>query len=90
MDSGLVEEHTDTDPKEFMALLRRDEKLEIEETIWEIMAVINSLGADTANDRRERMKSIRAIVFEIYFPPRVTAATKLLPEFRIVQALRWI
>ena len=63
-----------------MATLRRDEKIEIEETNREIMAVLNSLGADTAKYRRERSKSIRAAVSEIYSPPRVTAAIKLLPE----------
>ena len=34
--------------------------------------------------RRERSKSIRAAVSEIYSPPRVTTATKLLPELRII------
>ena len=48
------------------------------------MAVLSSLGADTAKYRRERSKSIRAVVSEIYSPPRVTAATKLLPELRII------
>jgi hypothetical protein len=48
------------------------------------MAVLNSLGADTAKYRRERSRSIRAVVSEIYYPPRVTAATKLLPELSII------
>ena len=47
-------------------------------------AVLNSLGADTAKYRRERSKSTRAVVSMIYSPPRVTAATKLLPELRII------
>ena len=84
MDIGLVEENDDVDIKRMMATLRRDEKIEIEETNREIMAVLNSLGADTAKYRRERSKSIRAVVSEIYSPPRVTAATKLLPELRII------
>ena len=29
-------------------------------------------------------RGIKAAVSEIYFPPRVTAATKLLPELRII------
>ena len=52
----LVEEKTDVDLKQLMATPRRDEKLEIEETNREIVAVLNSLGADTAKYRRERSK----------------------------------
>ena len=84
MDIDLVEENTDVDLKHIMATLRRDEKLDIEETNREIMAVLNSLGADTAEYRRERSKSIRAAVSEIYSPPRVTGATKLLPDLTII------
>ncbi len=84
MDIDLVEEYDDLELKRMMATMRRDEKAEIEETNREIMAVLNSLGADTAKYRRERSKSIRAVVFEIYSPPRVTAATKLLPELKII------
>ena len=49
MDIDVVEENVDTDLEEFMAVLRRDERLEIEETNREIMAVLKSLGAATAN-----------------------------------------
>ena len=62
MDIDLVEENTDVDLKHMMAILRRDEKIEIQEANREIMAVLNSLGADTAKYRRERSKSIRAVV----------------------------
>ena len=44
------------------------------------MAVRNSLGADTAKYRRERKRSTRAVVLG----PRVTTATKLLPELKII------
>ena len=33
---------------------------------------------------RERAKGIKAAVSEIYSPPRVTAATKRLPELKII------
>ena len=84
MDIDLVEAKADVDLTQLMAVLRRHKKLEIEETNREIMAVLNSLGATTARYRRERMKSIRAVVSEIYSPPRVTVATKLLPELSII------
>ena len=35
-------------------------------------------------DKRERKAAIRAVVSEIYSPPRVTAAAKLLPELKII------
>ena len=67
-----------------MAVLRRDERLEIEETNRETMSMLSSLSADTTKYRCERKRSIRAVVSEIDSPPRVTAATKLLPELRII------
>ena len=51
----------------------------------DIMAVIKSLGGHGGKYRRERMKGLKAIVSEVYSPPRVTAAaTKLLPELRLI------
>ena len=57
MDIDLVEENTDVDLKQPMATLMRDEKLEIEETNRETMALLNRLGSDTAKYRSERSKS---------------------------------
>ena len=48
MDIDLVEESTDVDLTHMMATFRRDEQIEIEQTNKEIMAVLNSLGAETA------------------------------------------
>ena len=45
MEIDLVEKNTDVDFKLMMATLRRDEKIDIEETNREIMAALNSLGA---------------------------------------------
>ena len=67
MDTDLFEENTDVDLKRMMATLGGDEKIEIAETNGEIMAVLNSLGRDTAKYRRDRSKSIRAVVSDIYF-----------------------
>ena len=50
----------------------------------EILAVIKSLGGDHGKYRRERRRALRAVVSEVYSPPRVTAATKLLPELRLI------
>ena len=48
------------------------------------MAVVKSLGGDKGKYRLERRRAQNAIVSEIYFPPRVTAASKLSPELKII------
>ena len=48
------------------------------------MSVINALGGSAGKYKRERTAAIRAVVSEIYSPPRVTAAAKLLPELKII------
>ena len=65
-------------------MLHRDEKQEVRDTNQEILAVIRSLGGDRGRYRRERKRAIKHVVSEIYSPPRVTAATKLLPELRLI------
>ena len=42
------------------------------------------MGGSIGKYRRERQKGIRAIVAEVYSPPRVTAAAKLLPELKLI------
>ena len=45
------------------------------------MAIVIGLGGNKARYRRERTRALKAIVSEVYSPPRVTAAAKkLLPE----------
>ena len=48
------------------------------------MEVIRSLGGNGHKYRRDRKRALRHVVSEIYSPPRVTAAAKLLPELRIL------
>ena len=67
-----------------MAVLTRDAKAEIADADREIMAVMQSLGGNGAMYRRDRKKALKAIVSEIYSPPRVTAAAKLLPELKLM------
>ena len=61
-----------------------DEKQEVREANQEILAVIRSLGGGQGGYRRERKRALRHVVSEIYSLPRVTAATKLLPELRLI------
>ena len=84
MDIDLVESKPETDLKELFAVLCRDEKEAIREAEQDILAIVRSLGGDRGKYKRERMKAVRAVVSEIYSPPRVTAATKLLPELKVI------
>ena len=67
-----------------MAVLRREEKEAVEEANRDILAVFKSLGGSGQKYKRERKKALKAVVSEVYSPPRVTAAaSKLLPELRV-------
>ena len=74
----------ESDLKELMALMTREFKEEMRTTNRDIMSVVRALGGDSSRYRRERAKAVRAVVAEIYSPPRVTAAAKLLPELRLI------
>ena len=66
-------EDAEADLRELMAVMTRDAKDEIKRHDDEIVAVVRALGGSIGKYRRERQKGIRAIVAEVYFPPRVTA-----------------
>ena len=70
--------------EELVKVLRRDEREEVAEANREIMNIVKSLGGSGGRYRRERAKALRAVVSEVYSPPRVTAATKLLPELKLI------
>ena len=80
IDSALGQSGTDiAELIEFMAVLERDGEAAVEAANQDIMAVLKSPGGSGGRCRRERQRAIRAVVFEIYSPPRATAAAKLLP-----------
>ena len=84
MDVNVLDDGPDTELKNLMGVLQREEKKELEDVNREILAVIRSLGGDRGRYKRERTKALKAIVSEIYSPPRVTAASKLLPELKLI------
>ena len=69
----------ETELKQLIGLMHREDRAAIEDANREILSVIKSLGGDRGRYKRERSKALKAIVSEIYSPPRVTAASKLLP-----------
>ena len=50
----------------------------------EILNVVKALGGNSGKYRRERSRAIRAVVSEIYSPPRVTAAARRLPHLGVL------
>ena len=70
------------DLKDLMDTMAGNAKEEMSTVNRKIMSVIRALGGDLQRYRMERSRAVRAIVPEIYSPPRLTAATKLLPELR--------
>ena len=50
----------------------------------EILNLVRQLGGNGDRYLRERKTAVRHLVSEIYSPPRVTAAAKLLPELRCI------
>ena len=64
--------------------MTRDAVSELKEHDQAIMSVIGALGGNAGKYKRERKAAIRAVVSEIYSPPRVTAAAKLLPKLKMI------
>ena len=81
MDVNVVQDKPETKLNALMSLFHRDEKIQVEDANREILAVILSLGGECGKYKRERASALKAVVSEIYSPPRVTAASKFLPEF---------
>lgn len=78
------EDASEAEFKELLSVMTREVKEEIREHEREIVATIRLLGGCEHQYRRKRRKALRSIVVEVYSPPRVTAATKLLPELKII------
>ena len=57
---------------------------ELREIDAEILSVVRSLGGNASRYRRERGRALRAVVSEIYSPPRVSAVAKLCPSYGIL------
>ena len=49
-----------------------------------ILSLVASIGGNRKAYKKERSAAMKRIVSEIYSPPRVTAAAKLLPSLKII------
>ena len=86
MDIDVIEA-SEQDLKELFSVTTRDVVAQVSEHNSEFLSAIRALGGDTGKYKRERKTAVRAVVSEIYSPPRVTAAAKLLPELKAVPGL---
>ena len=66
----------DLSMKDFMELMNQTEVDEAKELKREILILVRNLGGDSAKYPRERSRAVRAVVSEIYSPPRVSAVAK--------------
>ena len=70
--------------RELMKMWDAGLQKEAKETNGEILSFIRQLGGNAVKYQRERGKAIRAIVSEIYSPPRVSAVAKMFPSYGIL------
>ena len=64
--------------------MTRDVRDVVKKDEADIIATIRATGGCAQSYRRERRRAIKAMVSDVYSPPRVTAACKLLPELKII------
>ena len=64
--------------------MTRDIKDEVKKDEADTIATIRATGGCIQSYRRERRRAVKAMVSEVYSPPRITAACKLLPELKII------
>ena len=83
MDIDVVET-PEVELLELLNVVTRDVHDELKQNEKDIIGVVRAMGGCPNKYRRERRAALRAVVSEIYSPPRVTAAAKLLPELKII------
>ena len=86
-DDEFMEETEDMDTRSVGLVLKelgRGQKEIVEKCEREILLAIESLGGSRKAYKRERKATFKRIVSEVYSPPRVAAAAKLLPSIRII------
>ena len=79
-------DHGDVDVLEpVLAMLEEaKDKSRVRRDWCEVLKLVESLGGCAKKFGREKQRQIRALVSEIYSPPRVTAAIKLIPELKLI------
>ena len=70
--------------EEILDLCDEQDGNEVKKLEREIMTVVRDLGGSRRAYSRERGAQMKAVVSEIYSPPRVTACAKLLPSLNVI------
>ena len=90
-EATYAESHCPTDSDEDIELLQPIMNLVTEDVRGAILAhdvgicrLVRELGGTKHSYARERAGAIKAMVAEIYSPPRVTNCAKLLPGYRVI------
>ena len=92
------DEDLDEEPDEQMELCALEATEDKEESLlhemWDriedakhIEELIAALGGNPGKHRKRIAKKLKAVVSEIYSPPRVTAAAKLLPDYNVLPGM---
>ena len=66
---------------ELLAVWTDSYVMEAERHNAEILCVISSLGGSAKAYKKDRSRAMKAMIGELYSPPRVTAAAKMMPQF---------
>ena len=81
------DEQFEEDMRDIVRLYGRDERAAARDRQDEILSVFDSLGGDSKSFRRERARCSRAIIAEMYSPPRVSELARQLPKYECVPGL---
>ena len=91
MDTGVAQDDDDDDEdadlRDIVRLFNVEEREQARQRQREIMSIVDSLGGSSRTFRRERARSTRAIISELYSPPRISALARELPKFGIAPGL---
>ena len=76
-----------SDFKDLFAVMTRNLREEAKRNEEDIIATIRAMGGCIQSYRKERRRAVKAMVSEVYSPPRFTAACKLFPKLKVIPAM---
>ena len=70
--------------RELMGMWDQNMREEARQLNGEILSIVQSMGGNTSRYRRERGRAVRAVLSEIYSPPRVSNVAKMCPAYGVL------
>ena len=83
----LTDHDGESDMRDIIALFNVEERRGARARTERMIAAVQALGGDGQAYKRERARAAKAIVAEVYSPPRVTAAARRLPRYGLEPGL---